>query len=114
MHLHACGSCAGAGPLLACCSGRATHAKPDLAQCTAALTVSPSTRLAPHRCDNGIVVHRDWSQLKELREGAKQRGRPAQQQADAAAAPGGGEQQAAGGAQPFMGFNVEILVQKVG
>jgi hypothetical protein len=64
------------------------------------------------------VVHRDWSQLKELKDGAKPRGRAAQgapagaDAADPTAAAG-----AAGGpgaaAAPYMGFNVEILVQKV-
>lgn len=77
------------------------------------------------RCDNGIVVHRDWSQLKEMREGVKQtrgvpRGKRAgqqdeeqqQQQGEQGVQGGqGGQQQ--GGHQPFMGFNVEIQVQKV-
>jgi len=81
------------------------------------------------KCDNGIVVHRDWSQLKEMtKETRAGRGRPpsaaGQQQSspppDGAHSPGGGsgspaaaDQQQQAGDQPFLGFCVDIQIQKV-
>ena len=86
------------------------------------------------KCDNGIVVHRDWSQLKDLRGGGgaaggaggrQGQGRPRSK--SAAVDSGGGEEQQAGGgggggkggeegdggAGAFLGCPVQILVQKV-
>lgn len=80
----------------------------------------------PARCDNGIVVHRDWSQLRELRDTRRAPGRAAKaagaQEPGAAGGGGGAQQGQEAAAQPapqqpqhapFLGFQVEIQVQKV-
>ncbi|GBF88530.1 hypothetical protein Rsub_01245 [Raphidocelis subcapitata] len=75
------------------------------------------------KCDNGIVVHRDWSQLRELKDGGPRRRRGGEGAAGAAGQQqqpdgGGGQAQEPGAprqpeGQPFLGFKVEIQIQKV-